>query len=96
MLLSAFLHFIAPCVFFSLSFNECCFALCRTSRLQFGIWESWLDSNTVVTPCLLLIKAGWRAEWVLGGGKRSAVAAVAAVFVVDDVLVLEVNEEVTK
>lgn len=53
--------------FFPPSFNECCFALCSTSRLQFGIWESWLDSKTVVTQCLLLIKPRRRGEWVKAG-----------------------------
>lgn len=97
--LSAFLHFIAPCFFFPPSFNECCFALCSTSRLQFGIWESWLDSKTVVTQCLLLIKPRRRAEWVkagwvLGGSCSAWRVGVVVVFV--DVLVVEVNEETRK
>ncbi len=95
--LSAFLQFIAPC-FFPPSFNECCFALCSTSRLQFGIWDSWLDSKTVVTQCLLLIKPRWRAEWVQAGwvlgGSCSAWRVDVVVFA--DVLIMEVNVEMRK
>lgn len=62
-------HFFAfyRYLFFPPSFNEWCFALCSTSRLQFGIWEGWLDSKTVVTQRLLLIKPRRRAEWVQSG-----------------------------
>lgn len=95
-------HFFAfyRSLFFPPSFNECCFALCSTSRLQFGIWESWLDSKTVVTQRLLLIKPRQRAEWVqtgwvLGGGCCAwRVDVVVVVFV--DVLVVEVCKEMRK
>lgn len=97
--LSSFLHFIAPSVIFPSSFNECCFALCSTFRLQFGIWESWLDSKTVVTQCLLLIKPCRRAEWALAewvpGGSCSA-WRVNVVVVYVDVLVLKQNCEKKK
>lgn len=79
-------HILALLVFSLRSFNECCFALCSTSRLQFGIWDSWLDSKTVVTQRLLLIKPHRRAEWVQTGGGCFACRVDVVVFM--DILVV--------
>lgn len=89
-------YILSLLVFPPASFNECCFALCSTSRLQFGIWGSWLDSKTVVTQCLLLIKPRRRARvgagWVDAGWEGScSVRRVDVVVVFVDVLVMEVN-----
>lgn len=88
--LSAFLHFIAPCFFLPPSFNECCFALCSTSRLQFGIWDSGLDSKTVVTQCLLLIKPRRMAKWVQAWWVQQCLESMNVVVFLN-VLVMEVN-----